>query len=775
MRTPRVCCCSPPTGGPTRWWVECFGKRHEVWDECGEPYHYMPLFDETTTAGQAAYQGYFGGIPAANSVWKLGGQGAFANGSILAQCGEIKTTAPGSGRRLISFVDFAASNGTFQSKTGCNDHDCKTHYRLKPCGHPFSQEVTNPPEIYWATDDYWDSVLSGGLPFKDSPKPGGCPTIEEATYLVNITGRDPYCAILEKPFPEPSAQEVAQAQPPGGSTTYTRLDNGAATGRCGCQAPACQNLFIFDPCPGSPSGAYSIAASAEEWETILGLSATPDAATPSTYAGYWRFKRLNPGGSEYGCCNSPGGQLSDPTPEFCGSLRPRNLNDLESDFCYGPGGGCDDPDVVCTLTSDIAGRIQIIGATQLGSPQNASAWFTELDAPPQTGDACDRHECTKCFAVNCGDGKVFVEGFFELSYSCSQTYQGVRTFSPARSYAGGMLHTLSYVVPYSAEMTYVDGVTLCDVTSGPGCSGPIDTSSPIIIGKWETTGSGVTLGNITLNGKMDVQVNNVFPGASQVFTKNWTYALPSFPGETIDLGGTTPVDVNPYVSIELQKRWGLRADVFDDELDNILCNANLSQCYTTSRASLSWVPKLLWSGSYFESDADPPNSTSTNDIGAFPSSVGFTMVRVVGDADDATCCESTPAYFNGPIIYANCADTFVNLNNTETSRNYDQEIQGPVGSLSGYVWSHASSRAHCPGDVNDPSKQFWTECGSWNDPEDTATGTWCDGYSANRSLWQVNFGSGGKIGPDSFWNITNNQTFQMSCKMEHNITAIRRG
>ena len=37
VRTPRVCCCSPPTGGPTRWWVECFGKRHEVWDECGEP------------------------------------------------------------------------------------------------------------------------------------------------------------------------------------------------------------------------------------------------------------------------------------------------------------------------------------------------------------------------------------------------------------------------------------------------------------------------------------------------------------------------------------------------------------------------------------------------------------------------------------------------------------------------------------------------------------------------------------------------------------------
>ena len=198
----------------------------------------------------------------------------------------------------------------------------------------------------------------------------------------------------------------------------------------------------------------------------------------------------------------------------------------------------------------------------------------------------------------------------------------------------------------------------------------------------------------------------------------------------------------------------------------------ICQIATVCRGSIELDPRILWGGRYFESDSTPSTSIDSGVGSLIPA--GFEMIRVVPNADDVTCCESTPQYFNGPIIWANCADTFVNLNTI--SSKYDTIIQAPVGSHTSSPYYNRTDVAHCPGDIFDDGKLIWTECGNWNYPQSTATGgPWCDGYSANLNKWAVSFASGGKISPNTFYNSLNNQTFSVECEMEHEILAMRCG
>ena len=768
MRTLRVCCCTPTPSGPTRWWVECAGKRAERWDECGEPFHYMALFDENTSQGQALYNQYFGGVPNANTVWKISGQPPFNTGGLFAQCGEIKTSGTHPGRRELAFTDFQSSNGAFTSKTGCNDHDCKTFYELRPCGYPFSQEVSNPPEIYIATDDYWESVLTGGMPFAGAIKPGECPDVDlQNIYVVDITGVDNYCATLLPAFP--TAQEAAQAQPPGGSTTYTRIDNTTNTGICGCEAPDCLDLFIFDPCPDSPAAAFSMAATASDWQSILNLPQKPDASSAATYTGVWKFKRLNPGGSEYGCCNSPGGNLSDYTPEFCGSLRPRTTQDAPDDFCFGPGALCsDDPTVGCFKTGDIGNRIQIIRANPGGSSPAGSlaAWFTKLDQPP-TGTACDRPECTDCFSVNCGDGNVKVQGEFIFDYAFSKTHAAVRDLAPRRSTAGSVSHRVSYRIKYTAEMVFTDGDVLCG--SGTNCSGPIDTSQKIIIGRWTPKTNGITINSISLSGNNSHNLQASFPDTNTEddFIKEITYVAPTGPGETVN--GTSTY---PAIELELQKRYGLRSDVGgDDDATAVVCSTSLNECFTTCRANLSWTPKLVWYGSNSSTAANPQTNTASGT--GVSTQLGFEMVKVVGSADGVGCCEADPQAFNGTIIWADCATRLTGgVFLDEITQQFDSEILGTVGSPGVYNLASSSEQGPCSQGATDTT-EVWPDCGNWNYPESTATGgAWCDGYTAGKQVWAVGLNSGGQISPTALYNVTNTLQYEVSCTMDHQINSI---
>ena len=81
-------------------------------------------------------------------------------------------------------------------------------------------------------------------------------------------------------------------------------------------------LLFFTPCEELVCGAFTMAALASEWETLLSLSSgSIDLSNPSTYAGTWLFKRTD--GKE--CCES---EFEGPCFEFCGTLSISGSNNL---------------------------------------------------------------------------------------------------------------------------------------------------------------------------------------------------------------------------------------------------------------------------------------------------------------------------------------------------------------------------------------------------------------------------------------------------------------